>query len=621
MDSDSHGSVEVVVEAKERTATPEPAETPAPEDVPKEPDTAQQGALSRGVDTAEHDVPQPDTQEKVPEGLDMVAEMFASDAEDRPDLTAENPSAEHSAISIGDDGVEEAEQPPAPETHAEKHTAPSSDDIPKDSDCAEAKPDDIFIDQESAQNYQHLMAKERRKRRTSRPAKKTARTPPPSRIRLLISDSDDTDGEDPSDILNSQAVLSQRLRPKAENANRFEQAQQRMHEISYDTESDDNGGDSIGEFESQDRVPVDTVDSDSDVGTRRVAKALVIRDTSDEEDAFESEVEVTSAVPPASSDKVNKFLGMFEPRRRKQMQRKQQQLSSRRQALASSSRGVSFGSHNEEIIDDSDDENDPDLADFIVDDDDDDVSAASRLAGHRKLDDRVRSAIAQMPEEFNQLDLPTSFKTYVQYLVHWISNGRKAPVFSDDESRYFYLGYVTVNRALETLEQSLVSSTAWLDGFRHDLSSYPDIAVSRIPGVPGCEACHFRDNRTATFHIVFSGTPYKRGILVPLNRAIFSDSSNGGDSVPIDSDEEMAGRVAEYNVGRMCKSRAQLYHELHHYFYNLSYMIEADLAQLAIGDDRDAEELVVLLEQHRRIDMYYSGFKELLERSKSGLAS
>ncbi|ORX69988.1 hypothetical protein DL89DRAFT_257279 [Linderina pennispora] len=661
LDSDIRGSIEVMVEKAK------PADTSGPADS-LEPDSRQKDLAIVNSDVEQQGTPTPDQQKALPQdteapepdsrhqeetetrslqGVDGVAAMFDEDEptiSDRSGAAAEKTVAEHTTISVDDDSID-AEPPksPAPKSQAMTNINNDTDDLDND---------DVFMDQESAQNYRRLMAKERRKRRASRLAQRTAQNPVPRRVvgipqsnissfseedmpadplnapsslrktrarsqRLLISDSEDTGGEDPSDILDSQAVLSRRLRPKGEAANRFELAQQKMHEISYDTESDDNGVDSIGEFESQERVAVDAVESDSDINTKRVARALIIHDTSDEEDDFvlEPEEEAAPAVPPQNIDKVNKFLGMFESRRRKQMQSRLQQSTTRRQAGAWSRPKASFGALGEEIIDDSDD--DADLADFIVDDDDGDDINANEHAARVTLDDRVRDAVAQMPEEFSQLDLPTSFKTYVQYLVHWICNGRKAPGFSDDESRYFFLGYVTVNRALETLEQSLVSSTAWLDSFRDDLSSYPNIAVSRIAGVPGCEACHFRDNRTATFCIMFSGTPYQRDILVPPNRAV----PNDGSVVSIDSEEEVEGRPVEYNVGRVCKSRAQLYHELHHYFYSLSYMVEADLAQLAIGDDRDAEELVVLLEQRRCIERHYFGFKELLERSKHGFAS
>ncbi|KAJ1804117.1 hypothetical protein LPJ75_005674 [Coemansia sp. RSA 2598] len=405
-------------------------------------------------------------------------------------------------------------------------------------------------------------------------------------------------------------------------------------------------------------------DSGSDTGKNKAV--FVIEDSSDDNDFISDPEEpatknVRSMNRPATkagksdpNGKMSQFLSAFEDSRSKQMLGK---LNGKPDAAGSlKTPRKSVRGYSQEI--------DDDLADFIVDDDDDsdevlvedhnesalgsDSDGADQGADKRAhafsptfSRDKPQGALAMMPEEFSQCDLPTSFKTYVQYLVYWICNYRRRPLMNKKNAKYFFLAYVTVSRVIRSLEQSLVASSAWTEKFSNDLYSFPEYSSTKIPGCPGCDACHFHDKRTATFCIRLSGNPYKQDILAPPNpdgmgaesladKSTFSDDSSD-DVVSYPSDAHV-----DYNVGAVCKRRSETCHELHHYFFHLSNAVERDLGLLdyssqsrasdletddgEIWDGFDPDDLVEMLEKQGRIDRLFADFKSLLSRSKIGFA-
>ncbi|KAJ1992464.1 hypothetical protein GGI25_000135 [Coemansia spiralis] len=525
-------------------------------------------------------------------------------------------------------------------------------------------------------------------RRTSRP-----RT-------LQISDSEATD--DP-DALDERAILNHRLRSSKTSSrpslSRFEQARLRLRQPPkvLDTDNSDYEIDDVSEKEAQthsqfvddientssdDSSKMDILETESDTNHHTRNSVLVIRDSSDEGDEdFISETEETylASKPTSSDTKMGKFLTVFEPRRRRYMQQK---LTMRRRTtdttdtnLPSKSK-VKSPKSKVKLAKGYSQELDDDLADFIVDDDEIEKDEQSNAIGESEneearsiwrsahkdygsdielSDGSEKSAAPKlglggrddlkdlMPEEFSQFDLPTSFKAYVQYLVYWLRNGHKKPAMSNKNARYFFFAYITVSRVIDSVEQSLVDSSAWVDKFRRDLHSYPEIQISRITAIQGCDACHFRKNRTATFCICLLGKPYNRDILIPPRpgeSVIATSARIQSDSESINSDSDFESlsprreqRNVKYNVGRTCKQRSKVGHELHHYFYHLSTLVEIALSTLAFSDienvdtttatweEADPDDLVDLMDSQGIIDKLYAGFKDLVSRSKSGFAS
>ncbi|KAJ2369068.1 hypothetical protein H4S01_001222 [Coemansia sp. RSA 2610] len=478
------------------------------------------------------------------------------------------------------------------------------------------------------------------KRRRSEPMHQPRRRP-------QISDTE-TDGES-SDVLNRDAIIGQRLRarPSVSAArSRIEQARRDAGRRMYASDSD-SAADLADEI-----VDMPETESESE---KRQGAVLVIRDSSDEDDDdFISEPDdlpkrqppppVARPMPRAAEDTLNSFLSAFEPGRQRQMKRRHQARisgASRRNPEMSEPRkevrGYSSG------LDD-------DLADFIVDDDVDEeviahaVGSPSVARNQNAGSDSGQSlgpsfglekphgALSLLPEEFSQMDLQTSFKTYVQYLVHWICNDREKLAISSDIARYFYLGYITVARVIDSVELSVVASSVWLDDFRTDLYRYPEYRIAYIQATPGCQACHFRDNRTATFRVTFSGTPYKRITLMPPHGDALetSDDQDETDTDSVASVGSQPERPPKYNVGKTCKLRSEICHQLHHYFYHLSYEVDIALQALQAEDPSNAafnsdaagaDDLVTALEAQGTMDRLYDKFKDLVANAMSEFTS
>ncbi|KAJ2006337.1 hypothetical protein GGI04_001912 [Coemansia thaxteri] len=302
---------------------------------------------------------------------------------------------------------------------------------------------------------------------------------------------------------------------------------------------------------------------------------------------------------------------------------------------------------------------DDDIADFIVDDDavecPAEVSASRHISASAYDSDASArpkfsrggpdGVMALMPDEFSMFDLPTSFKAYIQYLVYWICNGRRKPVVSETNARYFFQAYIAVARVIDSVEQSVVASSAWVEPFRTSLYSYPDFAYSRISGIPGCDACHFHSNRTATFCVTLSGSPYKRTILAPpmpgemVSEADVAEGEESDNVVTINDDSEddsAKGKQAQphfdYNLGKTCKLRSEICHELHHYLYHLANVVEIHLQTLELDssqqsasgggwEDVPPDDLVEMLDKRGQVDDLFQQFKELVSRSKSEFTS
>ncbi|KAJ2449053.1 hypothetical protein GGF42_004898 [Coemansia sp. RSA 2424] len=607
-----------------------------------------------------------------------------------------------------------------------------------------------FMDEESARNYQRILANSKRERSERRQTFRASGSrhnnesppktaphkpqPPPLLARELSASADelpddplaeittppryatsskrkrhtplricDSEASDDNEVLDERKILHQRLRTKPAQSSatpsRFEQARLNMERETYDSDTDHEDQYSIGAYDSGNGAgaAIDTLDTDSE--PERVASnaVMVIRDSSDDDDDFISDPEDRPPLPRprvagrsrASKEDMSSFISKFEPRRRKQMQGKLDQKSGNSTTAGSRQhrpplsppRGTlkAVKWYGQDL--------DDDIADFIVEDGDDDdeagssgiaataaTRAANRDASASSYDsdssarpkfsrEGPRGVMALMPDEFSMLDLPTSFKAYVQYLVHWICNDHRKPVVNDTNARYFFQAYIAVARVIDSVEQSVVASSAWVEPFRTSLHAYPDYAAAPIPGIPGCDACHFHSNRTATFCVTLSGTPYKRAILAPpkpgelspiRDSAVESDGAaedgeSGGlsevvtigddsddfdDTEGLDSSRSGSGGQlhVDYNLGKVCKMRSEICHGLHHYFYHLAHTVEIRLGTLdyeskspamAGGNLEDVvpDDLVEMLDAKGEIDDLFQQFKDFISRAKSGFTS
>ncbi|KAJ2487563.1 hypothetical protein EV174_000458 [Coemansia sp. RSA 2320] len=441
-----------------------------------------------------------------------------------------------------------------------------------------------------------------------------------------------------------------------------------MQRKTYASDSDSGESQSIDAYDSAGGMAaatVDTLDTDSEDEQTARNDIMIIRDSSEEDNDFVSDPEDplpysrVAGRSGKSREKLDTFLSKFTPQRRRHVQ--QQKLNWRPGSAATKTHRTrtSPSRTTPKSVKGYSQELDDDIADFIVDDDavecPAEVSASRHISASAYDSDASArpkfsrggpdGVMALMPDEFSMFDLPTSFKAYIQYLVYWICNGRRKPVVSETNARYFFQAYIAVARVIDSVEQSVVASSAWVEPFRTSLYSYPDFAYSRISGIPGCDACHFHSNRTATFCVTLSGSPYKRTILAPpmpgemVSEADDAEGEESDNVVTINDDSEddsAKGKQAQphfdYNLGKTCKLRSEICHELHHYLYHLANVVEIHLQTLELDssqqsasgggwEDVPPDDLVEMLDKRGQVDDLFQQFKELVSRSKSEFTS
>jgi hypothetical protein len=167
--------------------------------------------------------------------------------------------------------------------------------------------------------------------------------------------------------------------------------------------------------------------------------------------------------------------------------------------------------------------------------------------------------------------------------------------------------------ALSGLRDSLVKSQAWQPEFAHALQTYSNLEMTVLERrLDGCEACHL--DRVSNRRATLSGKPYDplgfevRGTLSycvltdvstlqPLMENFEEDQASGGDDDDSvseqtresdgddetktngetndqdDSDREYRGQSNsssnedhhQFNIGRFCARRAEVFHELTHW--------------------------------------------------------
>ncbi|RXW20760.1 hypothetical protein EST38_g5103 [Candolleomyces aberdarensis] len=220
--------------------------------------------------------------------------------------------------------------------------------------------------------------------------------------------------------------------------------------------------------------------------------------------------------------------------------------------------GSLFGSDEDEDEDGSSSEEDEDEEDFIVEDD--------------------PLAAPLLPAEFSMethQDLSHQFKKVFQFFVHVaVQPSKKRRKFMEtnmDEEEYFSVPLAVTRRKLDGLRDSLVASSVWRPQFKKALETYPEFTLNSLDfAVPECDACHL-GRRISTMCGSLSGKPYDRMGFRRLKKKRGSDS---------DSEEEEEALKKEFNLGRFCARRTQVYHEFCHWEYDLFSAIDKEIEEL-----------------------------------------
>ncbi|KAL5114129.1 hypothetical protein ACEQ8H_007973 [Pleosporales sp. CAS-2024a] len=189
-----------------------------------------------------------------------------------------------------------------------------------------------------------------------------------------------------------------------------------------------------------------------------------------------------------------------------------------------------------------------------------------------------------------------------KYAIEWMVMKKVHPGF-DSNSEVYNLTFRKLDDEVQGLAHSKFSSAAWTPDFTRVLRARPNLMIVEITRTrkdvmdAHCEACN-RRNHPASDELMFTGKPYNKDTLEPLDNDSDSDSNEDSDSstsseLSADSEAELNVEKATYDaqgarlppenktytVGSTCKANAQAAHTLHHWRYHLYSWVKDYLAR------------------------------------------
>ncbi|KAF8559604.1 hypothetical protein OG21DRAFT_1549377 [Imleria badia] len=260
--------------------------------------------------------------------------------------------------------------------------------------------------------------------------------------------------------------------------------------------------------------------------------------------------------------------------------------------------------------------NEEDEQDFIVEDDD------------------AHGVPAQLPLAFSlstHQDLTHQFKIVCQLFVHMavrpLVDRRPFLERALKEEEYLSVPLQVTRRKLSGLRDSLVASSVWRSNFKKTLETYPKLSLVRLNfAIPQCDACHL-GGRLSTLLGRLSGKPYDEYDFEDVS----DDESNEGEDS--DTGGERAVK-AEFNLGRFCAARTQVYHQFSHWEYSLYKSLQREILEAQderhrfvkvayIGgikpprDLHDADRVMEWLDQRGIIEMEWQKVRRMMDSARN----
>ncbi|PCH38064.1 hypothetical protein WOLCODRAFT_96408 [Wolfiporia cocos MD-104 SS10] len=174
------------------------------------------------------------------------------------------------------------------------------------------------------------------------------------------------------------------------------------------------------------------------------------------------------------------------------------------------------------------------------------------------------SSVPQLPAQFSMnshQDLIHHFKVICQYFVHLAvadAGERESTAQRLLKDEYFSVPLNTARRKISGMRDSLVASSVWRPEFKKPLETYPNLDIIMLDfAVPHCDACHL-GGRMSTRLGRLSGSPYVDTTYETLEEGSTSESDD--DTPPVRK---------EFNLGRFCAKRTQVFHKFTHWEYHI----------------------------------------------------
>nr|XP_018266770.1 uncharacterized protein I303_00746 [Kwoniella dejecticola CBS 10117]OBR88928.1 hypothetical protein I303_00746 [Kwoniella dejecticola CBS 10117] len=241
-------------------------------------------------------------------------------------------------------------------------------------------------------------------------------------------------------------------------------------------------------------------------------------------------------------------------------QRKLRKLKNKRLGIVESSTDEDHSSSNESDPTTSDDDgsssSDGNELSFIVPDD-------------------ATAVRAQLPHEFSSDSAQTpefKFKVVFHYLVMLVMKGKKTFPLSHESATYFKPQLTQFRNRMDSYRDLRVASQIWRLHFKKALKKYPIFDVEELlDAEPGCDACHM-GGRMSRFRVNLEGDQYNPETHQPLDSS--SEESESSDSDSSGSEAKKRKKLPKsLLMGRFCKQRAELYHQMAHWEDTLYHRI------------------------------------------------
>ncbi|EXJ56016.1 hypothetical protein A1O7_08947 [Cladophialophora yegresii CBS 114405] len=252
-------------------------------------------------------------------------------------------------------------------------------------------------------------------------------------------------------------------------------------------------------------------------------------------------------------------------------------------------------------------------------------------------------------------DIPLQFTSFASkkpkelfiHIIEWMVKNKIAPAFNREDPVY-NLAFSRVDDQVRAQAGSRLISSAWGNEFKHTILARPYMRVVALPGededhMRTCDACN-RTNNPARYEFVFSGEPYYRKTLEPVDD---SDDEEGekeeedearadkNDNITYDdAGHSIASSNTRFFLGRFCAANAEMGHKLTHWKYHLNESLMAYLESQGVLSaeaivarekmnkkkrEKEAENIVDSMEETGVIDTFWKEFENDLNDARLGM--
>ena len=243
-------------------------------------------------------------------------------------------------------------------------------------------------------------------------------------------------------------------------------------------------------------------------------------------------------------------------------------------------------------------------------------------------------------------DIPLQFTSFASakprelfvHIIEWLVKNKIAPAFSREDELYT-LAFDRVDDQVKAQAGSRLISAAWGSEFKRAILARPEKKVSALPGtdednVRPCDACN-RVNHPARYEFVFSGQPYFKKTLEPVDDSDDEDQNDDNDDVSRDEGgHALPTQHQRYYLGRFCAANADMGHKLTHWKYHLndnliSYLESQGVlsAESIVARDKmnkkkrekEAENIVDSMQETGMIAEFWTDFENNLNDARLGM--